>query len=87
MNATIQVSHGGRVVIPAKMRQALRVADGSRLVATLDEDQRTLRLVPVDQALDALQARAAKWLAGTGSLADELVAERRAEAAAEAARD
>jgi len=86
MDATVQVSHGGRIVLPAKMRQALKVVDGSRLVATLDPGSRTLRLVPVDEALDALQARAAVWLKGTGSLADELITERRAEAAAEAER-
>ena len=87
MHATVQVSHGGRIVLPAKMRQALQVTDGSRMVATLDEGGRGLHLVRVDEALDALQARAAKFLAGTGSLADEVIAERRAEAAAEAARD
>ena len=87
MHATVQVSHGGRIVLPAKMRQALLVTDGSRMVATLDEGGIGLHLVRVDEALDALQARAAKFLAGTGSLADEVIAERRAEAAAEAARD
>ena len=85
MHATVQISHGGRIVLPARMRQAMLVADGSRMVASLDVATRTLQLVPVDEALDALQARAAVWLAGTGSLADELIVERRAEAAAEAA--
>lgn len=79
MHATVQVSHGGRVVIPAKMRQALRLADGSRMVATMDEDHRELRLVPVDEVLDALQAEASLLLAGVPSLAAALLADRRAE--------
>jgi len=79
MHATVQVSHGGRVVIPAKMRQALRLADGSRMVATMDEGLRELRLVPVEEVLDALQAEASALLAGIPSLAAALLADRRAE--------
>lgn len=79
MHATVQVSHGGRVVIPAKMRQALRLADGSRMVATVDEGHRELRLVPVEEVLDALQAEASALLAGIPSLAAALLADRRAE--------
>ena len=37
----------------------------------------------LDEALDALQARAAEWLKGSGSLADALLADRRAEVATE----
>lgn len=80
MHATVQISHGGRLVIPAKMRQALHLVDGARLVATLDEGRRALHLVPVEEALNALQAEAAVLLAGAPSLADELLADRRAEA-------
>jgi len=83
MSATIQVSHGGRIVLPAKMRQALRVVDGSRMVVTMDAGGRSLHLVPLEEALDELQARASRLLGGTGSLADALVAERKREAAAE----
>lgn len=79
MHATVQVSHGGRVVIPAKMRQALHLADGSRMVATMDEGLRELRLVPVEEVLDALQAEASALLAGIPSLAAALLADRRAE--------
>jgi hypothetical protein len=50
------------------MRLALNIVDGSRMVASLEPGSRIIRLVPVDEALDALQARAAVWLQGTGSL-------------------
>ena len=77
---TIQVSKGGRVVIPAAMRKALQLEDGTRLVATLDPGSRTLFLVPVAEALDAVQARAALLLRGVPSLSAELITERRSEA-------
>ena len=62
MHATVQVSPGGRVVIPAKMRQALHLADGSRMVVTFDTERRSLVLIPVDEALDRLQDEAAVLL-------------------------
>lgn len=80
MVETIQVSKGGRVVIPAAMRKALHLEDGTRLVATLDPGSRTLFLVPVAEALDAVQAAAALLLQGVPSLSAELIADRRAEA-------
>jgi hypothetical protein len=49
------------------------------MVATMDEDHRELRLVPVDEVLDALQAEASLLLAGVPSLAAALLADRRAE--------
>lgn len=80
MQATIQLSPGGRIVIPARMRQALRLEDGARLVASWVEGTREVTLVPVDEVLDALQAEAAVLLGGHPGLAAELCAERRAEA-------
>jgi len=81
MQTTVQLSNGGRLVIPSKMRQALRLEAGSRMVAILDEVARSIRLVPVEEALDTLQIEAAELLRGAPSLAAELIAERRAEAA------
>lgn len=77
MQATLQVSQGGRIVIPAKMRQALGLGDGSRMVATMDPVHRTLRLVPLEDVLDAIQAEAGSLLAAVPNLAGELVGERR----------
>ena len=81
MQATVQLSNGGRLVIPSKMRQTLRLETGSRMVAILNEVTRSIQLVPVEEALDALQLEAAEQLRGAPSLAAELIAERRAEAA------
>jgi bifunctional DNA-binding transcriptional regulator/antitoxin component of YhaV-PrlF toxin-antitoxin module len=81
MHATIQLSPGGRVVIPARMRQALHLVDGSRMVLTFDPERRRLVLVPVDEALDLLQDQAAALLGGLPSLSEALLADRRAEVA------
>lgn len=81
MQTTVQVSNGGRLVLPSKMRKVLGLEEGSRMVAVLDEVARCIRLVPVDEALDELKAEAAELLRGAPSLAAELIAERRAEAA------
>ena len=80
IHATVQLSPGGRVVIPARMRQALHLVDGSRMVVTFDPERRSLVLIPVDEALDLLQDEAAILLAGLPSLSDALLADRRAEA-------
>lgn len=71
----------GRVVIPAHLRKALDLKPGDRLVVRLDGD--SLVLERRDQLVKRLQARFTGLPAGI-SLADELIAERRAEAAREA---
>lgn len=77
IEATLQLTQGGRVVIPSRMRQALHLVEGSRVVAKLTKQG--LLLVPVDEALDQLQGEARKLLGGAPSLSKELLADRRAE--------
>ncbi len=79
-NFTVQIAHGGRVVIPAKARQALGLAEGARVTLEVYKDH--LTIVPLDRALDAVLAKARNLLKGP-SLADELIAERQKEAARE----
>ncbi len=78
---TVTISEGGRIVIPAAFRKALDLSVGDVVVLELDDD--TLRLQPraqrVQQALDRLYVQ----VKGGPSLVDELIAERRAEAARE----
>jgi AbrB family looped-hinge helix DNA binding protein len=84
----VEVNEQGRVTIPAAIRNRLGLRPGSRLTAR-EEDGRVVLESP-GQRLSRLQGHlaAASAAAGYGpddSVVDELITERRAEAAREAA--
>jgi len=77
----ITVGDRGRVVLPASIRNELGLSAGTRMLATTEEDG-SIRLQPYR----AIAARARGMFADLApgvSLADELIAELRAEAARE----
>jgi AbrB family looped-hinge helix DNA binding protein len=84
-HADVVVNEQGRVTIPAPLRQQLGLVPGSRAVAYVEDG----RLVIEDRRhlLARLQDEVARRSEGAGtatsSVVDELLAERRAEAAAE----
>jgi bifunctional DNA-binding transcriptional regulator/antitoxin component of YhaV-PrlF toxin-antitoxin module len=84
--AALTVGADGRVVIPAAMRRAMRLDDEGRVTALLDEDG-VLTLISLDAAITKAQRYAMMLDRGEGSVVDELIAERRAEAALEDAED
>jgi bifunctional DNA-binding transcriptional regulator/antitoxin component of YhaV-PrlF toxin-antitoxin module len=73
---------GGRVVVPAALREAMEVTEGDTLLAWIEEGELHL----LSPRVGARQAQAMlKGLIPSGvSLAGELIAERRREAEAEA---
>ena len=81
----VVVNEQGRVTIPAALRQELGLVPGSHAVAYIDDG----RLVIEDRhrllarLQDDVARRAGAAGADAGSVVDELLAERRAEAAAE----
>jgi AbrB family looped-hinge helix DNA binding protein len=74
----IRVGEQGRVVIPADIRRQMEIDVGSTLVARMEKGK--LILEKPDAVLKRLQARFKK-VSEEMSLADELIAERRTEAA------
>ena len=78
MTDTVRISDSGRIVIPAIFRKALGIEPGNELVLEL-EDQ-TLKLRTRAEGVRRAKSIAAKYADGP-SAADELVAERRREAA------
>jgi AbrB family looped-hinge helix DNA binding protein len=70
----------GRVVIPAGIRRELGIEEGSELVALVEGE--AVVLVPRSAIKSRLRSI---FAATTDSMRDELIAERRAEAAGEAA--
>jgi AbrB family looped-hinge helix DNA binding protein len=76
----VSVGPKGRVVIPAGIRRELGIEEGSELVALVEGE--AVVLVPRSAIKSRLRSI---FAATTDSMRDELIAERRAEAASEAA--
>ena len=79
-HATVRLGAQGRVVIPAELRRAAGFEQGEILVARVEAGR--LVLERREAVLSRLRSRFAGLPPGV-SLADELIAERRAEAADE----
>ena len=75
---TLQVAKDGRVVIPAEMRSAMLVDATGYVAARVIEGE--LRILSPKAALLKAQKIVREKTSGIASLADELIAERRAEA-------
>lgn len=82
--ASVRIGAQGRIVIPAELRKELGIQPGEQLIARAEDGR--LVLERRDAILARLQALFAHIPAGV-SLADELIAERRAEARRELADD
>jgi AbrB family looped-hinge helix DNA binding protein len=72
---------GGRVVIPAALREAMEVEEGDAILAWVEEGE--LHLLSPRVGARQAQAMLKGVLPEGASLADELIAERRREAEAE----
>ena len=76
----VRLAAGGRIVIPAEVRQLLRIQVGEELLLTLDEVG--FRLTTSRQAIRQAQSLFAK-MKGEESVVEELLRERRDGAAKE----
>jgi AbrB family looped-hinge helix DNA binding protein len=77
----VQVGEGGRIVIPAAFRTALGLKTGDDVLLRLEDGE--LRIFTPHEAIRKAQELLRPYLPTDRSLADELIAERRAEAARE----
>lgn len=78
---TCQIDNQGRLLLPSQIRRSLSLNPGSEVVVTLREDRVSVQTP--QQALRGIQERLAKRVPAGVSLADELIQERRREAAHE----
>ena len=85
MTTRIRLGDGGRIVIPAAHRKALGVEPGDRMTISFVDGG--LRITTWKQALAWLQEEVRRVGRPGVSLSEELIADRRREAAREAARD
>lgn len=78
MEFKTQITKGGRLVVPAKLRKALQIEAGDEIVLRLEKG--SLRLIPLHQAVNLAQEAVRKYVPKDVSLVDELIQARRAEA-------
>lgn len=74
----VKVSEGGRVVIPAELREKYRIQIGDTLLWV--EDGGALRLSSRRDGIDRARQIVAKYKRSGVSVSDELIADRRLEA-------
>lgn len=77
----VQIAANGRMVLPVGLRQQLHVEKGGLLI--IREDEGRLVLESVDDAVRRAQALVRRYAPGTQGVTDELLSERRADAARE----
>ena len=76
-----KVIAGGKIVIPAELRRALGVKDGDTLI--IDQEDGRLIIQTYSAMVRRVQDSIREYVPQGVSLVDELIAERRAEAAKE----
>lgn len=77
----VKIGPGGRIVIPAEVRSRLNIKTGDTLVLT--EAACEIRLSTIEGGIRHAQELIGRYVAADVDLADELIAERRIEAARE----
>jgi AbrB family looped-hinge helix DNA binding protein len=79
--ANTRIGEGGRLVIPAEFRKALGMKVGEDVILALADGE--VRVFTRAEAMRRAQEQVRRYVPAERSLADELIAERRAEAARE----
>lgn len=72
---------GGRLVVPANLRKALKIKTGDEIIVRLEND--SIRLIPMHQAVNLAQTIVRQYARQGISLVDELIKARRQEAGRE----
>jgi len=80
MTCHVRVAAGGRIVIPANVRKAMDIRDGELVTLQLEDGR--LSIMSRREAIRRVQeyVRSLPNFDSSGSMVDELIAERRAEA-------
>jgi AbrB family looped-hinge helix DNA binding protein len=77
LRTTLRVADGGRIVIPAEVRERLGMEVGTDLVLTVEDDHATL--MNAKSSRRKARQRVRKYVPSGISLSKELMAERKAE--------
>ncbi|MBB4000819.1 AbrB/MazE/SpoVT family DNA-binding domain-containing protein [Aureimonas pseudogalii] len=76
-----KIVEGGRVILPAVFRKSMGLQKGDTVLIELHGEE--IRIRPARSALRRLQEKLRDYAPEAGSVADELIAERRQEATKE----
>ncbi|MCX6053550.1 MAG: AbrB/MazE/SpoVT family DNA-binding domain-containing protein [Chloroflexi bacterium] len=77
MEIKVQVGKSGRMVVPAKMRRALKIKAGDEIVMRLEEN--SILMIPLLQAVSLAQKAVRRYVPQDVSLVDDLILARRQE--------
>ncbi|HWE96429.1 MAG TPA: AbrB/MazE/SpoVT family DNA-binding domain-containing protein [Tepidisphaeraceae bacterium] len=78
IRTTLRVADGGRIVIPAEVRERLGLQVGTEVVLTVEDNHATL--MNAKAARGKARERVRRFVPPTVSLSEELMADRKAEA-------
>jgi bifunctional DNA-binding transcriptional regulator/antitoxin component of YhaV-PrlF toxin-antitoxin module len=78
MDTRVQIRKGGRLVVPVKLRKALKIKIGDEIIVRLEND--SIRLIPMLQAVGQAQKAVKRYVPKGVSLVDELIKARQEEA-------
>jgi len=81
MDIKVQIGKSGRMVVPAKMRKALKIKAGDEIVMRLEDN--SIRMIPLHQAVNLAQKAVRRYVPQGVSLVDDLILARRQEASVE----
>ena len=79
----VQVSHGGRIVIPAEIRQKMGITIGDQVLLSWSDEAQELRIATRAQRLQYARDLVKPYANAKGSVVDALIRERRQAAADE----
>jgi AbrB family looped-hinge helix DNA binding protein len=77
LRTSVRVAEGGRIVIPAEVRERLGLEVGTELVMTVENDRATI--MNAKAARRRARERVRRFIAPAVSLSEELLAERKKE--------
>ena len=78
MAASVRMTEGGRIVIPAEFRRALGFNVGDKLLMQIEDGE--LRLFSLEEGIKRAQEIIRQYIPEGVCLSDEMIADRRAEA-------
>ena len=79
----VSLGPDGRILIPSVLRQSCDLTEGDRLMITVDEATHKISLAKLDDHIAAAEGLFKDFAIDNNSIVDELITERRQEAAHE----